>query len=1083
MRKIIFTLTVIVVSATVALSQKWDRQMEVKKMDIRVKTDAFTATTFIEMEFCNPYDTELEGLYTFGLEPGQAITAFQLDLFGKFRDGSIEEKWKARNAYNTIVGKRVDPALLEMNGYNQYHLRIYPVPAKGCRRITMTIQQLLQINGDKAVYKLPLRIKEVIEKLDVQIKVSGSDGSPSVIKGLLTNQSFSQNNNLYELNWVTNDEKADQPLSFSIPLSLQQPSLCIKTTNDETYFALRLKPQAQKEYTIHPSKITVFWDISAINQTRNTSKEIAFLKQYVSINKIAQLTIITFNQKIQDTAIFYTGGNFDSRWADYLKSFKYEGATHFGALDLSTVNADAILIFTDGRNSYGKSLPVAGKTHVYCINSAIYADTAHIEKIIGKSGGCFIDLHKKDISEAVVAAGKAENILVGLKANGITIDLNENLSDLKEDTLLLSGKIPAGSQQISLLYGNNGNVLEEEVVKVSAGNSCDESPVERISMLAAFDEYVRSGTYWYNLLEWGKKEKVVTHSTSYIVLEKIEDYVKFNITPPKELEDKCDMNLFVQADQRRRNEYKKLNEFEVLTQVAYAYNARITEWDKGQPPIVLTEQKQPQVIAKTEKDETNTVKDKVVTASSSTVVAASGFESVQTMSEVVVTSLGQSRQAKELGYSAARVTAADLTQASPVNLQNGLTGKVSGLNVQTVNNGVFGDTRITLRGIRSLTGNNQPMLILDGSPIALGYLNSINPRDILTVTVLKGANATAIYGPDGVNGALVIQTKRGSRNSYSYFWSSYRLKDREDVDYLQEIRSSLRADMPTIYNDLKKTFGFEAGFYFDMAQHFYSKGLKKEAVNILYSAADISSGNWQVQLAMAYILETWKEFDEAISIYRSLLQSDPQNLLFSRNIALAWYQKGNYQEAVNAYYKGICMSHDSYSYISTDVKTMMLQEMNAIIMRHKNSIDISGINQQLIRPIDFDLRVTLECNNRTLEGNMSVTEPGGKTSYYYNSNESKGKITRHAYYYGSITPEEYQVKNAQEGKYKIKISYTDYNGYYYYQGKVPTVIRILTFKNSGKENEMLTVENVIMDNQYGDVEIAEVNWEGTGVKN
>ncbi len=131
--------------------------------------------------------------------------------------------------------------------------------------------------------------------------------------------------------------------------------------------------------------------------------------------------------------------------------------------------------------------------------------------------------------------------------------------------------------------------------------------------------------------------------------------------------------------------------------------------------------------------------------------------------EVVVTALGQTRQPKELGYSVSKVKATELTQAKAVNLQNGLTGKVSGLNVTTVNNGVFGDTRITLRGIRSLTGNNQPMLILDGVPISLGYLSSINPNDITDVTILKSASATAVYGPDGANGALVVTTKRGSK--------------------------------------------------------------------------------------------------------------------------------------------------------------------------------------------------------------------------------------------------------------------------------------------------------------------------------
>jgi TonB-linked SusC/RagA family outer membrane protein len=134
------------------------------------------------------------------------------------------------------------------------------------------------------------------------------------------------------------------------------------------------------------------------------------------------------------------------------------------------------------------------------------------------------------------------------------------------------------------------------------------------------------------------------------------------------------------------------------------------------------------------------------------------------MQEVIVTTaMGVQRQSKELGYSTAKVRGSELTAARPTNLQNGLTAKVSGLNIMTTNNGVFGDTRITLRGIRSLTGNNQPMLILDGVPIGLGYLSSINPNDIADVTVLKSSSATAVYGSDGVNGAIIVTTKRGTR--------------------------------------------------------------------------------------------------------------------------------------------------------------------------------------------------------------------------------------------------------------------------------------------------------------------------------
>ncbi|MEY3432917.1 MAG: hypothetical protein RL131_853, partial [Bacteroidota bacterium] len=134
------------------------------------------------------------------------------------------------------------------------------------------------------------------------------------------------------------------------------------------------------------------------------------------------------------------------------------------------------------------------------------------------------------------------------------------------------------------------------------------------------------------------------------------------------------------------------------------------------------------------------------------------------MQEVVVTALGIQKQPRQLGYSTAKVSGKEITAARAVNIQNGLTGKVSGLNVATVNNGVFADTRITLRGIRSLTGNNQPLLVIDGVPVALGFLNRLNPNDVEDINILKGASAASLYGPDGVNGVIIVKTKRGTKN-------------------------------------------------------------------------------------------------------------------------------------------------------------------------------------------------------------------------------------------------------------------------------------------------------------------------------
>ncbi|RZJ95424.1 MAG: SusC/RagA family TonB-linked outer membrane protein [Hymenobacter sp.] len=133
------------------------------------------------------------------------------------------------------------------------------------------------------------------------------------------------------------------------------------------------------------------------------------------------------------------------------------------------------------------------------------------------------------------------------------------------------------------------------------------------------------------------------------------------------------------------------------------------------------------------------------------------------LGEVVVTgALGVQRQAQEIGYATATLDTKELTQARTTNVTNGLTGKVSGLQIQTIGSGINPQVRVTLRGSRSLTGNNEALIVIDGIISTNDALTSLNPDDISDISVLKGANAAALYGSQASNGALIITTKKGS---------------------------------------------------------------------------------------------------------------------------------------------------------------------------------------------------------------------------------------------------------------------------------------------------------------------------------
>lgn len=132
------------------------------------------------------------------------------------------------------------------------------------------------------------------------------------------------------------------------------------------------------------------------------------------------------------------------------------------------------------------------------------------------------------------------------------------------------------------------------------------------------------------------------------------------------------------------------------------------------------------------------------------------------LGEVVVTAaLGIQRQAQQIGYATATLDTKEITQARVNNVTNGLSGKVSGLQIQTLGSGVNPQVRVTLRGTRSLTGNNEALIVVDGIISSNEVLSALNPDDIASISVLKGANAAALYGSQASNGALIITTKKG----------------------------------------------------------------------------------------------------------------------------------------------------------------------------------------------------------------------------------------------------------------------------------------------------------------------------------
>ena len=149
----------------------------------------------------------------------------------------------------------------------------------------------------------------------------------------------------------------------------------------------------------------------------------------------------------------------------------------------------------------------------------------------------------------------------------------------------------------------------------------------------------------------------------------------------------------------------------------------------------------------------------------------------EALDEVVVTAMGIKRESKTLTYSAQTVGGKDLNEIKNVNMINSLQGKSAGLQITPNSTGAGGSSKILFRGNKSISGSNQPLIVVDGVPMMMSVsdsqvkmaysgerdggdaMSTINPDDIAQITLLKGASAAALYGAVAANGAIMITTK------------------------------------------------------------------------------------------------------------------------------------------------------------------------------------------------------------------------------------------------------------------------------------------------------------------------------------
>jgi Uncharacterized protein conserved in bacteria len=515
------------------------QQNKVMLADLKVDVAIFgnMAKTTMTMVFENKTNRDLEGELTFPMPEGASVSGYALDINGRLRQAVAVDKNKGTEVFESIETRRVDPGLLEKVEGNNFRTRIYPLPAKGKRTIQISYSENLSMESDQAhYYYLPLNYTNAIENFALDIHVFQDSHKPDFTEKPDGSLAFSHQNNNYTASLHKQQFQSQRNLVIQLPIDSKGSSGLIQENNDKTFYFLAnvsvnsVKP-AQKKWN---ENIGIIWDRSLSSKNRDIEKELAlldlFFKEHPNMHVEMGLLDIQF---VKGPTFQVRQGNWDEL-KNYIKRMDYDGGTDYSQLKTGVIHASDYLLFSDGLSTFGQS-EISLENPVYCITSSNGSDYGTLKQIAQKHIGKIINLTNTSVNQAYNNLNTIDLLYLGIKEQhdfeevypqkGTAIQANFSITGL--------GKRP-GLKQLTLLVGDGQHTPKEISITLQPDHGeIDLQQIWAQKKIEALDLQYDNNREEIETL--GKQFGIVTRNTSLIVLETVEDYIRYAITPPAEL--------------------------------------------------------------------------------------------------------------------------------------------------------------------------------------------------------------------------------------------------------------------------------------------------------------------------------------------------------------------------------------------------------------------------------------------------------------------------------------------------------------------------------------------------------------------
>lgn len=548
--------------------------VKLNSLHIEVQVAGNIATTVMTMSFLNTTSKVLEGELTFPMPDGVSISRYALDINGEMREAVPVEKAKATEVFESIERRRVDPGLLEKVEGNNFRTRIYPFPAGGTRTVTIGYEQVLQVS-DKQVFSfhLPLDYKAPIPKFKLKVSVLESSQQPILAEQPDGSFSFNSKGNTYVASMERNNFTPKRGLTLNLPKANEaSETLMQQASGNHHYFLSNVFIKEASRPHRWSNHIGLIWDVSLGGLQRDTKKELEILDALIKEKKDLTIELGLLNHTFKNGGAYtIINGNWE-QLRKKLESLVYDGGTDYSKISDNVIKGSEYLFFTDGFSGFGPQ-QVALNRPVYTINSSLKADYSNLKHISARCGGKFINLNELSVKEAVRQLSRDDLQFIGIKSNPAITELYPSVPVSVNGSVAIAGITGRSNTNVVLQFGYGTEVLMEHSVTLKASGQA--AGIINVSKIWAQKKLAEMDVNYEDnkeeISDLGKQFGLITRNTSLLVLENVNDYIRYNIVPPAALRQAYDQ---IKKERKMEQEEQKSD----LIKAAISMAAELKTW-------------------------------------------------------------------------------------------------------------------------------------------------------------------------------------------------------------------------------------------------------------------------------------------------------------------------------------------------------------------------------------------------------------------------------------------------------------------------------------------------------------------------